>query len=264
MRRIVIACTALAVLATATAAYAAFNSYGGSHVAVSPNKPGTSKKPVAVKMVEVLNAQAPSGDRAAPLKDIKLTIYGMVSNGKFFPKCSDSIITSNHTKWDKSCPKGSLIGSGPVHAELGPASNPSAAAGTACNLVLHVYNGGQGKLVFFFTTPSATSCGGLTTGASAPYDGTVKRVGKNLVTNVPLPPDVSTKAGNLEGVYGSLITENLTFFKLSKKVHGRRVPFQGSNGCKNGKRPWSITFTAQDYGSTNTETQTVSGSQKCS
>ena len=59
-----------------------------------------------------------------------------------------------------------------------------------------MFNAGQGKLWFFFTTHSALQCAGLTTGATAPYPGTVTQQGKYEVTDVPLPPDVSTKVAN--------------------------------------------------------------------
>src|SRR5947209_4237438 len=69
-------------------------------------------------------------------------------------------------------------------------------------------------------------------------------VDNNLVTDVPLPPDVSTKAGGLTGVYGSLIKEALTFKKLSTKVKGKTVGFNESFACKKGKRPYVVQYTS--------------------
>ena len=84
-------------------------------------------------------------------------------------------------------------------AKLGAATT-LVGAGTPCNPFLHVYNGGKGKLVFFFVIiPPKYTCATLKTGASAPYSGTVTQQGKNLVIDVPLPPDVSTSAGGLNG-----------------------------------------------------------------
>jgi hypothetical protein len=125
-----------------------------------------------------------------------------------------------------------------------------------------VYNGGQGKLVFFFVTKSATDCAGLVTGQTAPYDATVKRQGGFLVIDVPLPPDVSTKVANQPNFYGSLIKQDLTFFKMTRNVHGKSHVYQGSIACKHGKRPYSVTFTAQKYGGGD-ETQTVSHTANC-
>lgn len=263
MKRIIIIGTALAVLVGASAAYAAFNSYGGTSLTFTPKAVGSKKAPAPVALTEVLKANAPAGDRAAPLTNIKVTIYGLVADGKDFPKCTDAMIEANKTKYDAACPKGSLVGQAPVHSLLGPANDPSAAKGTACNPLEHIYNGGPGKIVFFFVNNAAHQCATLRTGDTAPWDGTAKQVGPNLVVNVPLPPDISDKVANQVGLYGSLITETETWFKLSKVVKGHRVGYQASVACKGGKRPWSVQYTAQGYNNSGPETQTVTGADKC-
>jgi len=261
LRRIIIIGTALAMLVGAAAAYAAYNSYSAS-LTFSPSKAGSAQAPSPLKMEELLQAKAPSGQRAAPLTDIKTKLYGVIANGKAFPTCTDSQIEANKTKYDAACPKGSMVAEGPVNALLGPQSNPSVTAGTPCNPYLHIYNGGAGKVVFFFTTSLKYTCAGLRTGATAPYDGTVKRQGSYLVIDVPLPPDVSNKVAGIPNYFGSLIKEDLTWFKLTRKVHGKPVPYLASVACKGGKRPYTVTFTAQDYNGS-FETQTVSHSAKC-
>ncbi len=145
-----------------------------------------------------------------------------------------------------------MVAQGPVNAKLGP-GNTLAGTGSPCNPYLHVYNGGGNKLVFFFVIiPPKYTCATLKTGASAPYIGTIKQIGKNLVTDVPLPPDVSTSAGGLSGVYGSLIHEALTFSKSS----------QASVRCVGNKRPWTVTYTAVNQGA-KLPPVTVSGNGKC-
>jgi len=260
LRRIIIIGTTFVVLAGAAVAYAAFNNYTGTKISFTSSGAGSKTKPLAVGELEHLQANAPAGDRAAPLTNIKVTIYGAQLNGKLFPKCTDSMIEANQTKFDAACPSGSRIGSGPVHALLGPPTNPSQSAGITCDTVLHVYNGGATTQVFFFTEPNPQNCGGLRTGATKPYDGHISRQGNNLVVNVPLPKDISTQVPNAAvGFYGSLITETLTFPR--KVAHGRG--YMEFIGCKNGKRPWSVTYTAQDYNNGGSETQTVKGSAKC-
>lgn len=255
MRRIIIIGTAVAALGAASAAYAAFNNYNGSGLTISK---GHSNTPLS--MVEKLQANAPSGDRAAPLKNIKVTIYGVKLDVGKLPVCSDSKIATAKTKPTGGCPAGSVIGGGRVHSLLGPGNNPTSAQppATACNPYLNVFNGGPGKQIFYFYTKSASDCAGLTTGSTAPYDGTIKYSGKNAVINVPLPPDISTKVANQSNLYGSLITEALNF---GKKVNGK--VYMAGVACKGGKRPWSIQFTAQNYGSTSTFTETVKGSSPC-
>jgi hypothetical protein len=256
LRRIIITGTALVVLAGAGAAYAAFNSYAGSNLKISKGA-GSKVRPVALSMVETLKASAPAGDRAAPLTDIKVVIYGVRLDVGKLPTCSDAKIEQKKTSPTGNCPKGSLIATGRVHALLGPATTPSAAASTPCNPYLNVFNGGPKTQVFYFYTKHLGDCGSLTTGATAPYDGHISYKGATAVIDVPLPPDISTKVAGQPGLYGSLIAETLTY---AKKVAGR--VYMAGVGCKKGKRPWSITFTATDYGG-GSETQTVRGSSKC-
>jgi len=251
--------TVLCMFAGAAVAYAAgVNNYSGSKVTFGHGS-GSKKKPVAIGFREHLVANnSDSSKAAAVLTDIRLKIYGMVSKAKYFPKCSGSQIEA--AKNDNVCPKKSKVATGLVNALLGDPSL-SMSNRIPCNPNLDVLNGGQGVLWFFFTTHSATQCAGLTTGATAPYKGTVKQQGKWQVTDVPLPPDVSTRVANQPNFYGSLIKENLTFFNLKTKVKGKTVGINSSIGCKKGKRPYTITFTATTNG-TNRIKQSVSGSAK--
>jgi hypothetical protein len=230
-----------------------------------PSKAGSPSKPSPLGFhVRYTVASAVAGERAAPVTHIKFSIYGLVSDGKDFPKCTAAQITANHTLWDKACPKGSLVAEGPVNAVLGPANDPSS-SGSPCNPYLHIYNGGQGKMVEFLVEFGRYQCAGLNTGAAQPYIRNVSRSGGYLVMDVPLPPSVSTQAGGLRGIYSAQVQVNEQFFKLTKRVHGRTVASIASIACKNGRRPWKISFTAQNYPSrgANAQTQTVTGSTKC-
>jgi hypothetical protein len=266
LRRLVVIATALAVLVGAVTAYAAttgLNSYTGSTVKASPNKAGSNAAPAPIGFTENYVANGTNGNRTAPLTNIKTTIYGLKSDGKDFPTCSLSKI--GNAKSDAGCPKGALIATGSITAQLGPAeaNEQSTAIPTVpCTPILHVWNAGQGKVVFFFvvTQPSHT-CGPIQTGSVTPFAGTVKNVGKNLVLNTPIPAAVSFP---ITGVEGSLTGETLHYMKLSKTVKGKKVSYQWSTGCKSGKRPYSIAFTAETGPGGTQSTQTVSGTQKCS
>jgi hypothetical protein len=254
--------TAVAVLVGAAAAYAAYNTYNGSKLAISKGA-GTAKKPVALGMVETLKANAPAGGRAAPLTNIKVTIYGVKMDVGKLPVCTDAKIEQNKTNPTGNCPKGSLIGTGPTTAILGPGNNGSASgAGTFnCDPNINVFNGGPGKQVFYFWVQNATKCA-FPTGSTAPYDSTISYAGGNAIINVPLPSDISTKVAGQPNLYSSLITQIITF---GKKVNGK--VYMAGVGCKSGKRPWSIQFTATNYtppgGNGKSETQTVKGSSSC-
>jgi hypothetical protein len=258
MRRIIIIGTAVAVLVGAGAAYAALNNYTATF-SFSSSKAGSSKSPVSVGFTENFGASnAATGSRAAPLIDIKTTVYGLVSNAKSFPTCDGNQISTR--KSDSFCPPKALVATGPVNALLGGTN--LTAGGTPCNPFLHVWNGGGGKLWFFFTTDATHACGSLHTGDTQAYPGKISQVGKNQVTDVPLPSYVSTAVAHQTGLYGSLIKEVLTYRNLTTKVKGKTVGFTASVGCKNGKRPYSYSFTSVS-GSTR-ETKTVTGTAKCS
>jgi hypothetical protein len=260
LKRTILIGTALAMLICAGVAYAALNTYSAS--LSFKGSAGTAAAPAPLGYSEVLGAKsATAGDRAAPLIDIKTTIDDAMSNYKDFPTCSSTKIDTG-PKYAEACPKGSLVGTGTVDALLGGTDlSPAGGAGTPCKPDLDVLNGGGGTLWFFFTTPNASACGGLTTGQTAPYPGKITESGKNEVVNVPLPPDVSTVVAGHNGLYGSLIHETLSFPKLTTKVKGKTVAFTESLACK-GKRAYTVSFTATDAAGTK-ETKSVSGSASC-
>jgi hypothetical protein len=273
MKRRLGAITALLCLCLAGAAYAAGpvtggpNSYTGSFAVAGAA--GTPTKPAAVALTETLGmSSVTAGNVGAPLVNIKTTTYGVKApNGALFPTCTVAKISANNGnngKWNAVCPKGSLVATGTVTAALTSPSANLAGPGSPCNLGLWVYNGGKGKLVFFFTTTPA-QCDGLATGAAAPWLGTVSQAGKYLVTNVPEPPDVSYNAGNV-GLFGSLETEVLHFKKMSVKKNGKIYPFIESIGCTKKSRPYTITYTATTSNTpsaANESSGTVTGSASC-
>jgi hypothetical protein len=259
LRRIVVIATALAVLAAAVSAYAAgsgLNTYKAK-LKFSPNKAKAT-----LGFTQRYTAGGTNGNRTAPLTNIKTTIYGLKPSMKGIPTCTQAQIAA--AKSDTGCPKGAMLGKGEITAVLGPANDQSATApGLApCDPLLHAWNGGHGKIVYFFVDqgPNHLCAGGaVPTGFVGPFTGTVKTVGKTLVMNTPIPQSVSFP---LAGVEGSLTSETLTWLKVTG---GRGVkaktPIQ-SVGCKKGKRPYSVAFTAQEPGGA-PSTQTVTGTQKC-
>jgi hypothetical protein len=264
LRRIVVIGTALVVLLAAVSAYAAtggLNTYGAK-IKFSPNKAGSGKAPAAIAFTEQYVAGGNNGNRTAPLTNIKTTIYGLTVNAKGAPTCSATQIANAHS--DTACPKGALVATGAITAILGPLADPSASDPNQipCNPLLHAWNGGGGKLVFFFVdqAPSHT-CGPIQTGAVPPFVGSIKTVGKNLVQNTPIPSYVSFP---ITGVEGSLTSETLHFLKGTHKVNGKTVAFNNSVACKKGKRPYSVTFTAESAPGAAPESGTVTGTQKCS
>lgn len=262
MRRIIIIGTAIAVLVGAGSAVAAttLNVYTATHP-VSPNKAGSAKSPVPVSLTDSYTANnATPGNRTAPLVNIKDSIYGLVSNGRYFPTCSLAKIASTHN--DTACPKGAQVATGTVFALIGNAGNQSA-AGVACSVVLDVWNAGQGKVVFFFKTNATHVCfnGAIHTGAVSPYPATSSTRGGTYTLNTPIPAYVSFP---LPGLEGSLMTEHLVWAKKTTKVHGKTVAYLASVGCLHGKRPYSTSFTAETSKGGASQVTTLAGSTKCS
>jgi hypothetical protein len=260
-RKFIIGAALVAALAVASVAYAATLNTYTAKIGFSSTKPGTAAKPVPLTYTESLGAaNTAAGKVAAPLVDIKTTIYGMTTNLKDFPTCSSKTILKP-PKYNLNCPKNSEVATGTVNAKIG---GPTLAApGTACNPDLAIYNGGNNVEWYFFTTPSATACAGLTTGQTAPYPGKVSQSGKNLVIDVPLPPDVSTKVANHANLYGSLIKETVKSSVLSTKVKGKTVYSQESVACMGNKRPYSVSFTAVPKSGAKGVTVTVKGTASC-
>lgn len=271
MKRRLGALTALLCLCAAGAAYAVQPVIGGPNTytgnfAVS-GALGTAKKPGALAITETLGmGSTTQGNVGAPLTNISTRLYGMSApNAKYFPTCSVATITANGNsgKWNAVCPKNSLVAQGTVTAALTSPTLALKGPGAPCHLKLWVYNGGPGKLTYFFTTTPA-QCDSNSTGAAAPWLGTVTQAGKYLDTNTPEPADVSYNAAGI-GLFGSLESETLNFKKLSITKDKKVYPFFESIGCLHGTRPWTITYTATDSnsGKPTYAPATVKGTAKC-
>ena len=273
MRRTLLALSVLAALGGAIAADAAspLNSYTAS-LKFSPGRSGSTRKPIGVTVTTEFTASGIGGNRSAPVTDIKATIYGLISYGQFFPTCSFNKIAS--AKNDNVCPPGAMIASGSVTADVGPTDDQSSGASgqLSCDPLLHVWNAGLGKLVFFFVEDASHQCanGAITTGSVPPFKGTgtlqsigppTNSIGKWLVLDVPVPPYVDFPIAGLEA---SLQSVHLVFRHAPRRSgHGSTYYYVASLGCQHGRRPWTVAFTAQEPGG-QPVTQTTSGGQACS
>lgn len=283
MRRIITTGATLAVLVGAAAAFAAasdFNSYTAK-MTFTPSTAGSPAHPSPFAVAEHWTATGTHGHKTAPLTRIITKIYGESTDAKDFPVCTAAMINSagNGKGWNKVCPKGSLIGQGPVESYFVAQSTPTAPNPPRCNPLLSIYNGGKGtykgksvtEQVFFFSEDATHQClsGAVKTGAAPAYPGYVTQPsagnGNMWTIDIPLPVQVSTEAGGNKGVYASLIKLDVTFPTKTAKVHGKTVAYGASIGCKAGSRPYTTTFYAQNYvgQSPHTQTTTVPGTGKC-
>jgi hypothetical protein len=238
---IAIAAVAATLIATSVAYAAALNTYTAT--ISGKTSAGTTTNPGAFNFREQLTAQNVTPNmRAAVLKDITLKVSGVKTNYKAFKTvCTAAQIAAAQN--DAGCPRAALVASGSIKSVLGDHTLAVTPSDVNCDPVLDVWNGGNGKLVFFFVITATHACSGLQTGAAAPYVGTIKQVGNTVVQDTPLPADVSTNAGNV-GLFGSLEMETLSWNKLTTKVAGKTVPFIQSTSCTAHQRNFTVTFTA--------------------
>ena len=261
MRRIILIASALGVLVAAGTAYAALNTYT-SKLSFTSKHAGTAAKPVATGYTENLTASGTNGNRSAVLLNITTKVYGLTADQKDFPTCSAAKIAA--AKNDTVCPKKAKVATGYIHALLGSKADfSSGAAATPCDPGLDVWNSGPGKVTFFFVETPAHNCNaaGLKTGSTGPYPGFVKKQGKFMVIDTPIPGFVDYPIG---GVAGSLQLEHLIWTTQTATVKGKKVSSLASVACKGKTRPWAVSFTAQLPPSTGSETKTVSGTSPCS
>lgn len=280
MKRLIIVGVALAVLGgggAALAASSAFNSYTATET-FSASTAGSPQHPAPLAMHEVYTANGNNGHNTAPLTRVVTRLYGVRTNGGKFPTCTAHQINSagNTGLWNKVCPKGSLIASGPVNSLFVSHNAPLAQQAPQCNPYLNIYNGGANTQVFFFSEfPNAPSSqytclgGAIHTGAALAYTGHITQPSASnhnvWSINIPLPRDVSTAAGNMSGLYASLVRLDVRYKSLTKKVNGKTIGYAESIGCKSATRPYSFTFSAQNYDGQSPATQntTVSGTASC-
>jgi hypothetical protein len=259
LRRILVIGTALFVLVAAASAYAAINTYTAK-LGFTSKQAGTAKKPVPIGYTQDLKASGTNGNRTAVLLDIKTKIYGLTENATGLPTCTLNTIATAHN--DSGCPKGALVATGYITAVVAAANNFTA-PGAACDPTLDVWNGGPGKLTFFFVdTPTHLCLGGaLKTGSTPPYPATYKQSGKFLVVDVPVPHAISFP---VSGEAGSLVTEHLNWLKKTTKVKGKTVASIASVACQGAKRPYSTSFTATlPTAGPAKESKTLSASAPC-
>jgi hypothetical protein len=253
--------TALAALVAAALAFAGNNTYTAT-LHFSPNRAGKPKRPVPTSCSGFFTSSGQNGNRAAPLTDIKSTVYGLKATFKGFPTCREAKIAA--AKSDAGCPKKAMAASGYLTAVIGPTSGQSQnAQGTGtCDPLLHVWNGGGGELVFFLIEqPPNHECAGgaITTGAVPPWEGRVSYRGKFIVLDLPIPRSVSFP---LSGIEASFERSFLKWVNGSTEVHGRKIHDITSIGCRNAQRPYSVSFTSEEAGGA-PQTDTVTGRQAC-
>jgi hypothetical protein len=237
--------------ATTVNTYAASYSFSGGK--------GTASKPAKLSFKQTITVTpGTAGDRAGILHSITTKIDDVKVDVKGFPTCSASKI--NAAQDDTGCPKQALVASGYINASLGSPSNPAASAGAACDPDLDVWNGGSGKLVFFFVEQGAHQClgGALHTGQVGPWTGSYKQAGSNLDVTIPVPNTVDYPLGLNGGQVGSLSKEYLDW--KSQSMNGNYDI--ETLGCS-GQRAYTFGFSATALTGGAAQSASTSGKASC-
>jgi hypothetical protein len=246
--------TALAMLIAAGSAFAAIDTYSGGYS--FSGKAGSKSRPAPLNFTQHFTLKAANaGSLTGILNKVTTSISGVRVEATGFPTCSASHVNSwNKASYASVCPKGSLIASGSIKAQLGTASQFTP-QGLNCDPNLDVWNAGGGKLTFFFETTASAQClgGQITTGQTPAFTATYKQSGSNLLVTIPVPNAVT----HIGPYLASLSSEYLKWHSTTFKGH-RDIT---SIGCK-GKRHFSYTFSATAPNQP-AETKTIKGEAAC-
>jgi hypothetical protein len=245
---------ALAMLIATGSAIAAIDTYSGGYS--FSGKAGSKSRPAPLNFTQHFALKAANaGSLTGILNKVTTSISGVKVDATGFPTCTASHVNN----WSKSsyasvCPKGSLVASGSIKAQLGTASQFSP-QGLNCDPDLHVWNAGHRKLTFFFETTSKAQClgGQITTGQTPAFTASYKQSGRNLLVTIPVPRAVT----HIGPYLASLSSEFLKWHSTTAKGH-RDIT---SVGC-HGKRHFSYTFSATAPHQP-AETKTIRGEAAC-
>ncbi|HEY3774668.1 MAG TPA: hypothetical protein VGL69_16820 [Solirubrobacteraceae bacterium] len=246
--------TALAMLVAAGSAIAAIDTYAGGYT--FNGKAGSKSSPAPLNFTQHFTLTAANqGSLTGILNKVTTSIGGVKVDATGFPTCSATHVNGwNKSSYASVCPKGSLVASGSIKAQLGTSSQFTP-QGLNCDPNLDVWNAGGGKLTFFFETTSSAQClgGQITTGQTPAFTATYKQSGNNLLVTIPVPNAVT----HIGPYLASLSSEYLKWHSTTFKGH-RDIT---SVGCK-GKRHFSYTFSATAPNQP-AETKTIKGEAAC-
>lgn len=238
MRKIALLITAfVTVLAVAATAVAQSGNSYAIQGSITPNKAGSKKKPTIVREKFSYQVTGPNSQAPSAVNKYRIDLYGVRSNGKYFPTCTYNSIVANNNS-DAKCKSGSLVGQGTVISDLYGA-NP--AQFTSCKKSLKLYNGGQNKLTLYLYGPGS-DCGGIGNSflIAASY---VKGSGGGQVLTFTVPPSILHPVpGFTTAVTSTQSTINLTAKRVGKGRRARRVGYLESVGCLGKKRPFVVSF----------------------
>jgi hypothetical protein len=235
---------ALGLAGTAYAATFVTNKYVVSAKG-SPLKSGTKAhpKPAGLTIGYTVTTNPP-GERPNVVQSLLISIAGVRAQTNDFPTCSTSRL-NNSAQGPKTCPKGSLVGTGYLISEIGLASSQSGQQLT-CRVEVRIYNGGGNSLSYYvYEIPNRQGECPSTQGALA-FSTHLKEVGTTLVQTLNVPAEFRHPENN-SGLDASVIKSSVSLPVKTRKIKGKTVGFGETIGCPaNHRRHISIKFTLEN------------------
>lgn len=192
----------------------------------------------------------PPGQRPNVVQTVQFTFAGLRVNTNDFPTCSTSTLNAHGPS---ACPKGSLVGTGTLNAEVGAVTSQSPPQ-IACQVETKIYNGGGNSLSYYaYATTASGQCA-----LPAPVAYAAKLTEKNgaLVQTINVPyalrhPDNNSALDGATTKVALTLPVRTTTLKAKKvkgkTVKGKKVGFFESTACPaNHKRHVSAKFTLEN------------------
>ena len=244
--------TAVALLATSSAAFAQATSYDIS-ASTSPATAGSKKKPVSASLSLTVNATSPG--RPTTSTAFKVTFAGMRANTTGLKTCT--VASINAAQSDSGCNKAAKIGDGYVKNLVGTATDPNDTS-IGCNLAVTLYNAGSGRVaVFLKGAPTLTVAGGTCViPINQALDGRFASSSTGVSLSFTIPGNLQHPITGLNQGISSIQTtiDRKTFTSKGKKVG----LLEAVGGCKGGSRAVTLDLTQESGG-----VGTSKGSAKC-
>jgi len=255
MKKIVIAVTAIALVAAAVAygqAQPQQNTYSVTAL-TSPTKSGTKKKPIPISLTFHYKVGEVHNERPAVVNQYQIGFDGVKLTQTGLPTCTATQL--NNAQSDAACPKGSVVGQGTVNNMVGPTSDPTNNPGM-CTLALKLYNGVKNHLALWLTG----TCVG--TAVHNAIDATYVYKGTLAVLQFTVPGPLLHPIPGIDNSVTNVVSKinKISVGKGSKKTGY----YATTGGCKKHKRLVQVVFITEANSTSPSTSTTAKTAAKCS
>jgi hypothetical protein len=266
MRKLLIAVLALAAVVAVASVAVAANVYT---VTGSTSKAGKGSKtkpiPTGIKLVFQVSETDPS-KRATVVQKYSLGSEGLVTNPKYFPKCSFGDL--DNASVPAKCAK-AQVGKGLVKNAAGPSTDQALGVSSPCNLAVRLYNTGSGMAIRLDGGPPIPpSFESDQVGCALPLHTAINgKFVKRTIGGITASDFTFTVPQNLKhpltGIDNSIRNSVSTVGLKAKTVNGKKRGFYEKIGCKGSTRLVRGTFTTEATASQPAQVFTATKAVKC-